>query len=112
MSEQKYDYDFEGGPPKSSAQRREPQQPAETLPPIAISPSDLSPSTLESLVEAFVLREGTDYGAVEVSLETKTSQVRRQLEEGLVQIAFDPNTETVTILTDREWKQLVSRSRA
>lgn len=110
MSEQRYDYDFDGGPAKSPAQERGPQQPAETLPPVAISPSDLSPSTLESLVEAFVLREGTDYGAAEVSFETKVSQVQRQLAEGLVQIAFDPNTETVTILTAREWKQRFSRS--
>lgn len=110
MSEQEYDYDFDGRPAKSSAQRREPQQPAELLPPVAISPSDLSPSTLESLVEAFVLREGTDYGATEVSFETKIAQVQRQLAEGLIQIAFDPNTESVTILTAREWKQKSSRN--
>jgi uncharacterized protein YheU (UPF0270 family) len=110
MSEQKYDYDFEGSQSRRAPQPSQSNQPGEALPPVAIAPSDLSPTTLESLIEAFVLREGTDYGAVEASFETKTSQVRRQLEEGLVQIAFDPNTETVTILAAREWKQLASRN--
>jgi uncharacterized protein YheU (UPF0270 family) len=110
MSEQKYDYDFEGSQSNRKPQPRPTKGQEELQPPVAIAPSDLSPTTLESLIEAFVLREGTDYGAVEASFETKTSQVRRQLEQGLVQIAFDPNTETVTILTAREWKQLASRN--
>ena len=83
----------------------------EIQPPLTIDPTELSSDTLESLVESFVLREGTDYGASEVSFETKTSQVRRQLEQGLVQIVFDPNNETVTIVTQREWKQLISRQK-
>ncbi|WP_460549631.1 YheU family protein, partial [Geodermatophilus aquaeductus] len=40
---------------------------------------DLAPETLDSLIESFVLREGTDYGEHERSLEQKVADVRRQL---------------------------------
>lgn len=44
-----------------------------------------------------MLREGTDYGEREHSLEQKVAQVRVQLERGLARILYDPDTETVTI---------------
>ena len=34
---------------------------------------DLSPETLENLIESFVLREGTDYGEHERTLEQKVA---------------------------------------
>lgn len=43
---------------------------------------DLSPETLENLIESFVLREGTDYGEHERTLEQKTADVKRQLQCG------------------------------
>ena len=49
------------------------------------------------MIESFVLREGTDYGEREQSLEQKVAQVRAQLERGLARILFDPETETVTL---------------
>ena len=49
------------------------------------------------MIESFVLREGTDYGEREHSLEQKVAQVRGQLERGLARILFDPETETVTL---------------
>ena len=38
--------------------------------------------TLHSLVEAFVLREGTEYGAEDVTMETKVTQVLDALKSG------------------------------
>ena len=35
---------------------------------------DLSPETLENLIESFVLREGTDYGEHERTLESRRRQ--------------------------------------
>jgi uncharacterized protein YheU (UPF0270 family) len=58
----------------------------------------LDEATLVALVESFVGREGTDYGAVERSLEEKVADVRRQLERGDARIVFDPETETVNIV--------------
>jgi uncharacterized protein YheU (UPF0270 family) len=63
-----------------------------------VSPGDLAPETLRAVVEAFVLREGTDYGRQEVSFEAKVAEVLRQLEHGDAQILFDPATETVDIV--------------
>ena len=37
----------------------------------------LSPEALQGVIEEFVTRDGTDYGEIEVSLETKISQSKR-----------------------------------
>jgi uncharacterized protein YheU (UPF0270 family) len=57
----------------------------------------LSPDALRGVIEAFVLREGTDYGAREFTHEEKVRQVLDGLQRGEVQILFDPGTETVTL---------------
>jgi uncharacterized protein YheU (UPF0270 family) len=62
---------------------------------------ELAPELLRSVVEAFVLREGTDYGVREVSLEDKVAAVIAQLRAGRVEIVFDPNLETVGIVVKR-----------
>jgi uncharacterized protein YheU (UPF0270 family) len=64
---------------------------------VEVPAAELAPETLQSLVESFVLREGTDYGLQEVSLASKVAQVIRQLQRGEVQIVFDPATESVDI---------------
>lgn len=66
--------------------------------PIVIPHTELSAEALRSVVESFVLREGTDYGEREVSLEQKVLQVMRQLERGEVQIIFDAALESVDIV--------------
>ena len=58
----------------------------------------LAPDTLTALIESFVAREGTDYGAVERGLASKVADVRRQLERGEARVVFDPQTETVSIV--------------
>lgn len=73
----------------------------EPQPPVSVPHTAIEPATLRRLVEAFVLREGTDYGAVEFSLEQKVAHVMAQIERGDVLILFDPNTESVTLATAR-----------
>lgn len=68
------------------------------LPPIVVPYTELSPDALIGVIEAFVLREGTDYGERDVPFETKVLQVRRQLERREAEIVFDPNTESVGIV--------------
>ena len=58
----------------------------------------LSPESLNGVIEEFVTRDGTDYGENEVSLETKISQVQNQLKSGKAVIVFDNRLETCTIL--------------
>jgi uncharacterized protein len=66
--------------------------------PIEISPDQLSESALLGIVEAFILREGTDYGVVEISHEAKINQIRRQLDQKIIRIIFDQTTESVSIV--------------
>jgi uncharacterized protein YheU (UPF0270 family) len=66
---------------------------------IEIPPDSLSREALRALVEEFVTRDGTDYGAVERGLEAKVADVLRQLDRGEVCIVFDPESETTTIVT-------------
>ncbi len=68
-------------------------------PPIEVPMDKLSRDVVKALIEEFILREGTDYGAVEASLEKKKEQVSKQLENDDIKIVFDPNTETVTLMT-------------
>jgi len=68
------------------------------LPPVIVPHGELSAELLRSVVEAFVLREGTDYGPREVSLADKVADVIEQLRRGRVEIVFDPNLDTVNIV--------------
>jgi uncharacterized protein len=57
----------------------------------------LSPDALRGVIEAFVTREGTDYGSHEVPLATKVGQVRHQLDAGTAVIVYDADTDSCTI---------------
>lgn len=54
--------------------------------------------TLTGIIEAFVLREGTDYGDHEKSLQQKVDDVRAQLERGEAVLVWSELHETVNIL--------------
>ena len=64
--------------------------------------SALSPEALQGVVEEFVTREGTEYGATDVPLATKVEQVRRQLERGEVLIFFDEDSSSCHLLRREE----------
>jgi uncharacterized protein YheU (UPF0270 family) len=57
----------------------------------------LSAKALKGVIEEFISRGGTDYGAVESSLETKFKQVKYKLKDGLAVLVFDDETETTNI---------------
>jgi len=69
------------------------------LEPLLISPAQLSESALLGLVKEFILREGTDYGIKEHSLDEKIQHIMKQLSSGKIRIVFDSNDETTTIIT-------------
>lgn len=81
----------------------------ESQPPVVVPLDALNEDTIRAIIESFILREGTDYGREEVGFETKVTQVEKQLAKGDVKIVFDPNTETVGILTAHEWAKLQRR---
>lgn len=70
--------------------------------PIVVAPEDLAPATLRAIIESFVLREGTDYGLQESSLEDKVAQVLAQLRRREAFIVFDAGTESVSVVPARE----------
>jgi hypothetical protein len=57
----------------------------------------LSAVALKGVIEEFISRNGTDYGAIESSLETSFRQVKYKLENGLAVLVFDDETETTNI---------------
>lgn len=75
-----------------------------------IPPARLSAATLQGLIEAFITREGTDYGADEIDLSVKVKQVEAQLAQSEVLIVFDSATESVNLVTKDQYLLLPSQS--
>ena len=65
---------------------------------VVVPHDELSADALRGVIESFVLREGTDYGAREFTLEEKVAHVLRQLERGEARILFDPASGSVDIV--------------
>lgn len=77
------------------------EDPRERPAPVEVPHAELSADALRSVIESFVLREGTDYGERDVSHDAKMTQVLRQLERGEARILFDPVTESIDIVVTR-----------
>ncbi len=69
----------------------------ERVEPVVVPHRELEPETLRAVVESFVLREGTDYGEREYSLDEKVARVTRQLDRGDARIVFDPDSGSIDI---------------
>lgn len=73
---------------------------------LVVVPHDsLEPETLNAVIEAFILREGTNYGANEVSLDTQIEQVRRQLQNRSIKLVFDEESESCSLITEKQFKE-------
>lgn len=70
--------------------------------PVEIPLDQLSDEALLGVIDDFVLREGTDYGASETTLPQKREQIMRQLKSGRACLVFDERTETCTILLNEQ----------
>ena len=64
--------------------------------------ADLTEETLLNIIEGFVLREGTEYGEADVSLQNKVQQVLAQLELGEVLLVYSELHETVNIIPKQQ----------
>ena len=74
---------------------------------IEIPAERLNAEIMTAIIEEFILREGTDYGAQEVDFASKVSQVTALLKAGEVIITFDPKTENCTLLTRQQFRREV-----
>ena len=61
----------------------------------------LSAEALRGLIEEFITRQGTDYGAREVTLDDKVEDVERQLKSGDARVVFDTVDECANIVPRR-----------
>jgi uncharacterized protein YheU (UPF0270 family) len=66
----------------------------------------LDATTLDNLIEYYVLREGTDYGEQEVSLEDKVAHVRQQLQSGDVVLVYSELHETVNLMSKHQFSDM------
>ena len=78
-----------------------PEEAGKAQEPVVVPHGELSPEALRGVIEGFVLREGTEYGNRDYSLEEKVAHVMRQLERDEAQVVFDPNTESVDVVVNR-----------
>jgi uncharacterized protein YheU (UPF0270 family) len=68
---------------------------------VEVPHEQLDPEVLRRLIEEFVTRDGTDYGAIERTLEQKVAAVVRQLETGEAAIRVDVDHDTIDIVVRR-----------
>ena len=73
---------------------------------LRIPHGEISTNALRGLIEAFVLREGTDYGDREFNLDEKVSHVYAQLERGEVGVVFNVELQSADMLTRMEIERL------
>ena len=69
--------------------------------PVEVPHSELAPETLRAVIESFVLREGTDYGAQDAPFERKVADVMRQLDRREAVIFYDPGSDSIDIVVRR-----------
>ncbi len=65
---------------------------------IRIPPSELSEQALLGVIDAFVLREGTDYGHQDFTLDEKRRRVKVLLDQGQAEICYYPENEHIDIV--------------
>jgi uncharacterized protein len=76
----------------------QPDENRSTEEPIEVPAAELTPDALRGLIEHFVLREGTEYGERDFTLEEKVAQVHLQIDRREVRILFDPASESVNLV--------------
>jgi uncharacterized protein YheU (UPF0270 family) len=66
--------------------------------------NEIAHETLVNLIEGFVLQEGTEYGAEDVSLADKVAKVLTQLKSGEAYVVYSELHETVNIVPKNQLK--------
>ncbi|WP_286270351.1 YheU family protein [Thalassotalea hakodatensis] len=66
--------------------------------------------TLNNIIEAFILREGTDYGEQEASMLEKIAMVKMQLQQGRAVLVYSELHQNVNILPAKQFNKVPSSS--
>lgn len=73
---------------------------------VEVPAGEVTATALRGLIEAFVLREGTDYGDMEFNLQQKVQHVQKQLDAGDITIVFNTELQSADLLTRTEFNRL------
>ncbi len=73
---------------------------------LLIDYTQLSKEALQGLMDAFILREGTDYGFEEISHADKVNNLYKQIVAKKVVITFDEDTHETNLLTQQQFKKI------
>ena len=65
---------------------------------VVVSHKLLSEEACQSIIDEFVLREGTDYGHREWTLLDKRRAVLRQLDAGYLKLVYDHKSQTCNLI--------------
>lgn len=68
----------------------------------------LAEDVLHRLLEEFVSRDGTDYGAQELSLSQKVAQLQCRLHNGTAVLLYDADSEHWDIVDSLQARQLLN----
>jgi uncharacterized protein len=69
---------------------------------VEVPHKELDPNTLRKLIEEFIMREGTDYGEVEMDLDQKISMVINQVKNGDAALMWDTNLQSSNIVLKKD----------
>ena len=73
-----------------------------------IPPEQLPAETLHNILEEFITREGTDYGAHELTLEQKVEHLKPQVLAGRVLIIFDELLAAIQLVDHQDYQDYQS----
>jgi uncharacterized protein YheU (UPF0270 family) len=73
---------------------------------LEIPAEKLAAEVLEAIMEEFILREGTDYGHSELSLDDKKKKLKRQIDTGRAKIVYSTLTENTTLMLAQDVAKL------
>lgn len=65
----------------------------------------LNEDTLNAIIKEYILREGTDYGAVDATEANKIAQIKLQLKQGSAVLVYSELHESVNILPKEQFAQ-------
>lgn len=74
---------------------------------IQVPPDRLAPEILQSLLEDYASRDGTDYGALELTLEQKTGNLRRQIQDAALCILYDTDAQEWDLVVAEQARALL-----
>lgn len=75
---------------------------------LAVPPARLPADTLQSLLEEYASRDGTDYGEREFSLAEKVCALQGQLDAGDLQILYDVDSEQWDLVPREQAEELLN----